>query len=129
LLGLLRIHLAVLQITYKHLNHTQCAVYRPGGKLEGLRGLASDNDKRLEANSVLLNWLAENNVWVFDKSDWGQAPHSLAVAVDTVDENENEKAGCGMIANKEIKEGKKKSVPHTTRAVADETKSLRRVWC
>jgi hypothetical protein len=44
-------------------------------------------------------------VWVFDNSDWGQAPHSLAVAVDTVDENENEKAGRGMIANKEIKEG------------------------
>jgi hypothetical protein len=78
---------------------------KPGGKLKGLRGPASDNDKRLEANSVLLNWLAENNVWVFDKSDWGQAPHSLAVAVDTVDENENEKAGRGMIANKEIKEG------------------------
>jgi hypothetical protein len=53
----------------------------------------------------LQNWLAENNVWAFDNSDWGQAPHSLAVAVDTVDENENEKAGRGMIANKEIKEG------------------------
>jgi hypothetical protein len=95
---------ALLQIPYKHLLLHCLTVYRPGGKLKGLRGPASDNDERLEANSVLPNWLAENNVWVFDKSDWDQAPHSLAVAAETVDENENEKAGRGMIANKEIKE-------------------------
>lgn len=76
-----------------------------GSKLKGLRGPQVADDQRLEQNSVLLKWLAENGVWVYDKSDWGEAPHSLAVAVDTVDENENERAGRGMIANKEIKEG------------------------
>mmetsp|Transcript_11894 Transcript_11894/g.17743 ORF Transcript_11894/g.17743 Transcript_11894/m.17743 type:complete len:511 (+) Transcript_11894:62-1594(+) len=76
-------------------------------KLEGIAPLISqsEGDRRLEQNSALLNWLAENGVWIYDKSDWGQSPHSLAVAIDTIDENENERAGRGMVANKEIKEG------------------------
>ncbi|KAG5188740.1 putative ribulose-1,5-bisphosphate carboxylase/oxygenase small subunit N-methyltransferase I [Tribonema minus] len=78
---------------------------KAGSKLRGLKGPAGEADKRLEQNSALLNWLADNGVWVYDKSDWGQAPHSLAVAVDTVDEAENERAGRGMVANREIKEG------------------------
>lgn len=75
------------------------------GKLKGLRGPAEGSEKRLQENSVLLNWLADSGVWVFDRSDWGKAPHSMSVAIDTVDEAENEKAGRGMIANKDIKEG------------------------
>ncbi|CAM9809509.1 unnamed protein product, partial [Phaeothamnion confervicola] len=75
-----------------------------GRKLSGFGGVRAD-DLRVGQNRRLIEWLGENGVWVFDKSDWGQAPHSLAVAVDTVDESENEAAGRGMVANREIKEG------------------------
>jgi hypothetical protein len=76
-----------------------------GGKLKGLRGPGAAVDSRVVATSELKEWLGENGVWVWDKSDWGVAPHPLGVAVDTVDEYEGEKAGRGMVANREIKEG------------------------
>lgn len=77
----------------------------PSKKMSGLSGLRSPEDQRISENTALKEWMGENGVWVFDKSDWGVAPHSLSVAVDTVDENENETAGRGMISNREIKEG------------------------
>eukprot|EP00752_Nemacystus_decipiens_P006075 g5483.t1 len=73
-------------------------------KMSGLGGMAAE-DTRVAQNNALKEWMGENGVWVFDRSDWGVGPHALSVAVDTVDENENETAGRGMIANREIKEG------------------------
>ncbi|CAM9928332.1 unnamed protein product [Discosporangium mesarthrocarpum] len=73
-------------------------------KMAGLGG-SDPKDIRVEHNNALKEWLGEQGVWVFDRSDWGVAPHPLSVAVDTVDENENETAGRGMISNREIKEG------------------------
>lgn len=73
-------------------------------KMSGLGGMAPQ-DARVAENNALKEWMGENGVWVFDKSDWGVAPHALSVAVDTVDESENETAGRGMISNRDIKEG------------------------
>eukprot|EP00903_Cladosiphon_okamuranus_P014462 g13418.t1 len=72
--------------------------------MSGLGGMVAE-DSRVAQNNALKEWMGENGVWVFDRSDWGVGPHALSVAVDTVDENENETAGRGMIANREIKEG------------------------
>lgn len=38
-------------------------------------------DLRIAENNALKEWMGENGVWVFDKSDWGIAPHALSVAV------------------------------------------------
>ncbi|CAM9583301.1 unnamed protein product, partial [Ectocarpus fasciculatus] len=76
----------------------------PSKKMSGLGGMVAE-DSRVAENNALKEWMGENGVWVYDKSDWGVGPHALSVAVDTVDENENETAGRGMIANREIKEG------------------------
>ncbi|CAM9474238.1 unnamed protein product, partial [Chrysoparadoxa australica] len=75
-----------------------------GTKMKGF-GAMGGGDIRVAQNDALKDWLGNNGVWVFDRSDWGKAPHSLAVAIDTVDEYENEKAGRGMMADREMKEG------------------------
>lgn len=52
-------------------------------KMSGLSGLRSPEDQRISENTALKEWMGENGVWVFDKSDWGVAPHSLSVAVSS----------------------------------------------
>lgn len=34
-------------------------------------------------NNALKEWMGENGVWVYDKSDWGVGPHALSVAVSS----------------------------------------------
>ena len=48
--------------------------------MSGLGGMAPQ-DQRVAENNALKEWMGENGVWVFDKSDWGVAPHALSVAV------------------------------------------------
>lgn len=38
-------------------------------------------DNRVAQNNALKDWMGENGVWVFDRSDWGVGPHALSVAV------------------------------------------------
>mmetsp|Transcript_15842 Transcript_15842/g.20937 ORF Transcript_15842/g.20937 Transcript_15842/m.20937 type:complete len:506 (+) Transcript_15842:53-1570(+) len=72
-------------------------------KMFGLK--KSEGDEKIKQNDVLLDWLSDNGVYIFDKSDWGQAPHALAVSTETADEFDNEPSGRGMVARYEIKEG------------------------
>lgn len=78
-----------------------------GSRSSKLQGLKSDlpGDIRIKQNDALLNWLGTNGVYIYDRSDWGQAPHALGVSVETLDEFDNEPSGRGMIARQEIKEG------------------------
>ncbi|CAN0416222.1 unnamed protein product [Laminaria digitata] len=48
--------------------------------MSGLGGMEPE-DQRVTENNALKEWMGENGVWVFDKSDWGVAPHALSVAV------------------------------------------------
>lgn len=50
-------------------------------KMSGLGGLHSPEDERIKENNALKEWMGDNGVWVFDRSDWGVAPHALSVAV------------------------------------------------
>lgn len=49
-------------------------------QMAGLEGMTA-KDKRVIQNNALKEWMGENGVWVFDRSDWGVAPHALSVAV------------------------------------------------
>jgi len=49
-------------------------------QMSGLGGMAAE-DSRVAQNNALKEWMGENGVWVFDKSDWGVGPHALSVAV------------------------------------------------
>ncbi|CAM9755007.1 unnamed protein product [Heterosigma akashiwo] len=62
-------------------------------------------DPKIVENDALLEWLTDKGVYVQDKSDWGQAPHALAVSIDTADELDQEPSGRGMLARYDIKEG------------------------
>lgn len=73
-------------------------------KLQGLSPM-SKGDVRLAANSGLLEWLQNGGVYVSDKSDWGQAPHPMAIAVETFDMDNSEPSGRGLLARREINEG------------------------
>ena len=48
--------------------------------MAGLEGMTT-KDSRVAQNNALKEWMGENGVWVFDRSDWGVAPHALSVAV------------------------------------------------
>lgn len=52
----------------------------PPSQMSGLGG-ATAGDSRVEQNNALKEWMGENGVWVFDRSDWGVGPHALSVAV------------------------------------------------
>lgn len=41
-------------------------------------------DSRIAQNNALKEWMGENGVWVFDRSDWGVGPHALSVAVSVL---------------------------------------------
>lgn len=48
--------------------------------MSGLGGKVAE-DSRIAQNNALKEWMGENGVWVFDRSDWGVGPHALSVAV------------------------------------------------
>lgn len=56
-----------------------------------------------ERNKRLVEWLAENGVYMKDRSGWGQAPHGLVVANETTDEGEP--SGRGFLAKRELTAG------------------------
>jgi len=51
-----------------------------------------ESDARVK-NEKLLAWLQDHGLWISEDSGWGQAPHSLALATSTYDENEGEDSG------------------------------------
>ena len=55
--------------------------------MEGLRNL--DRDPGMRINNKLIDWLAENGVWVKTSSAWGRAPHPLVIASNTEDDGED----------------------------------------
>lgn len=52
-----------------------------------------------------ISWLSTNNVYIFNKSTWGRAPHQCFVSDDTTDEGEP--SGRGLLAFKKIQKGEK----------------------
>lgn len=49
-------------------------------QMAGFEGMTA-KDTQVMQNNALKEWMGENGVWVFDRSDWGVAPHALSVAV------------------------------------------------
>ncbi|GMI37357.1 hypothetical protein TeGR_g1017 [Tetraparma gracilis] len=72
-------------------------------KLRGLLGLPSPAGR--SANAALIAWLGGAGVYLEDRSDWGTAPHPLAVSSETVDEATNESTGRGLLARRSVSDG------------------------
>jgi histone-lysine N-methyltransferase SETD3 len=71
-----------------------------------LKNKKTNLSPKLKANQNLLTWLEENgDVYLKDQSNWGSAPHPLAVSTETVDEITNESTGRGLLARRSINEG------------------------
>jgi len=74
-------------------------------KMKGLLGGKKANPA-MQANEKLLKWLEkEGDVYLSDASDWGVAPHPLAISTQTIDETTNESTGRGLLARRDINEG------------------------
>lgn len=74
-------------------------------KMKGLLGGKTENPA-VQANGKLLTWLEEEGgVYLADASDWGVAPHPLAISTQTIDETTNESTGRGLLARRDISEG------------------------
>ena len=75
-------------------------------KMKGLmKGTVVTNPK-LTANENLINWLsADGSVYLSEASNWGEAPHPLAISTETKDEITNESSGRGLLARRDIKDG------------------------
>jgi len=74
-------------------------------KMKGLLGGKKGNPAAT-ANGKLLTWLEkEGGVYLADASDWGTAPHPLAISTQTIDETTNESTGRGLLARRDINEG------------------------
>ena len=52
-----------------------------------------------------LSWLSYNNVYIFNKSTWGRAPHQGFISNETTDEGEP--CGRGLLAFRKIQQGEK----------------------
>ena len=82
---------------------------------------AGASSAELSPAAALCAWLAENGVYMEDRSTWGKAPHGLLIADGTTDEGEP--CGRGLLAKREIRTGESMfEVPlHLcmTRGVAD----------
>lgn len=58
-----------------------------------------------EDKDKFLSWLSHNNVYIFNKSTWGRAPHQCFVSNETTDEGES--CGKGLLAFRKIQQGEK----------------------
>ena len=74
-------------------------------KMQGLLGGPADSGNKRASNAALLKWLTDAGVYLSDASDWGTAPHPLAVSTETVDEATNESTGRGLLARRSISDG------------------------
>jgi histone-lysine N-methyltransferase SETD3 len=76
-------------------------------KMKGLKGSndADEENRKARQNKRLSEWLAENGVWMSDKSGWGVPPHPLVLSSKTIDEVELEDSGRGLICKNPINMG------------------------
>ena len=76
-------------------------------KMKGLVSNGKDQgNPKMNANQNLIRWLTdEGDVYLSDKSNWGEAPHPLAISTETRDEITNESSGRGLLARKDINDG------------------------
>ena len=65
--------------------------------------VSAEDRARIDA---LLEWLQDNGAYIADESGWGQAPHPLALAGATTSEEEGEESGRGLLARRDITEGR-----------------------
>ena len=74
-------------------------------KMKGIMNKNAGNPKQT-ANDNLVSWLSEEgNVYLSDKSSWGEAPHPMAISIETKDEITNESSGRGLLARRDINDG------------------------
>jgi histone-lysine N-methyltransferase SETD3 len=86
----------------KNLNHfKKISVYNLKNKFNSIENLNSD----IDVKEKFLSWLYSNNVYIFNKSSWGRAPHQCFVSNETTDEGEP--CGRGLLAFKKIQQGEK----------------------
>ncbi|ABW97922.1 met (nucleomorph) [Hemiselmis andersenii] len=64
-----------------------------------------NSNQDTDAKDKFLSWLSYNNVYIFNKSTWGRAPHQCFVSNETTDEGEP--CGRGLLAFKKIQQGEK----------------------
>lgn len=74
-------------------------------KMKGFLKGNKNTDPKLSQNANLIAWLESNGVYLSDQSSWGEAPHPLAISVETKDEITNESSGRGLLARRDINEG------------------------
>ena len=75
-------------------------------KMRGLMGKKGSVNPKLSQNANLIEWLEkEGEVYLSDASNWGQAPHPMAISTETVDETTNETTGRGLLARRNINDG------------------------
>jgi len=75
-------------------------------KMKGLLGKKGSGDDKLSANAELVKWLEdEGDVYLSEVSDWGEAPHPMAISTDTRDEATNESSGRGLLARRDVSDG------------------------
>jgi histone-lysine N-methyltransferase SETD3 len=74
-------------------------------KMKGLLKGNAKTDPKLSQNANLVSWLEQNGVYLSEQSSWGEAPHPLAISVETKDEITNESSGRGLLARRDINEG------------------------
>lgn len=75
-------------------------------KMKGLLGKKGSGDDKLSANAALVQWLeGEGDVYLSEVSNWGEAPHPMAISTDTRDEATNESSGRGLLARRDINDG------------------------
>jgi len=76
-------------------------------KMKGLLGDKSkEGDGKLSANAALVKWLEKDgDAYMSEESNWGEAPHPMAISTETRDEITNESSGRGLLARRDIKDG------------------------
>jgi len=75
-------------------------------KMKGLLGKRTDANPKLTANARLIKWLSEEgDVYLSEESNWGEAPHPMAISTETKDEITNESSGRGLLARRDINDG------------------------
>lgn len=75
-------------------------------KMKGLMKPSKTSNPKLNANSALVKWLEEEGeVYLSEKSTWGEAPHPMAISIETRDEITNESSGRGLLARRDINDG------------------------
>ena len=65
----------------------------------------SKEGSKKKTKERFLSWLYSNNVYIFNKSTWGRAPHQCFISNETTDDGEP--CGRGLIAYRKIQQGEK----------------------